>query len=332
MALLKPDDNAEKTFQMTEVPATAPLLPSLSPRYNSVPRRYEETKPFVVQDFTHRKILDIGNLLHKKTLNIAEQDKLIAVREAEQAVWNQAELRKEDALRQAKIQADADLAKAIKRIKKQHEKALKEEALKVEGLMQKKALQEKQEERKQADQRLQEAVRATEERCHQELLDAVAAARLEEQQSAAHEAAKVAKHNAEKLAQAMKEASDQKKRALENLKQKMLKEKEDAVAEARLQEQKIAATKLAETKQDYDNQIRLLNLEIEQRNGEIKRLNGELKDMEKQKMLTEKQLFGLREEFQNFINSAYGYEEGEADYLMPDVKAVMDKFNLSEEK
>ena len=32
-------------------------LPALVPRYNGVPRRYEETKPAYVQNFTHKRIV-----------------------------------------------------------------------------------------------------------------------------------------------------------------------------------------------------------------------------------------------------------------------------------
>lgn len=36
-------------------------FPQLAPRYQGMPRRYEETKPVVIQDFTHRKI--VGKLI-----------------------------------------------------------------------------------------------------------------------------------------------------------------------------------------------------------------------------------------------------------------------------
>lgn len=60
--------------------------------------------------------------------------------------------------------------------------------------MQKLMLEQVQETREEGERMLREAVRKTEERCHQELLQAVAEARLEEQQAAAAKAAKVAKY------------------------------------------------------------------------------------------------------------------------------------------
>lgn len=40
-------------------------LPTL-PRYSGVPKRYEETRPVLIQDFSHRRILGRG--LHNLTL------------------------------------------------------------------------------------------------------------------------------------------------------------------------------------------------------------------------------------------------------------------------
>ena len=41
----------------TEEPVVLPYLTSPETRYNAVPRRYEETRPVVVQNFAHRKII-----------------------------------------------------------------------------------------------------------------------------------------------------------------------------------------------------------------------------------------------------------------------------------
>jgi predicted metal-dependent RNase len=66
--------------------------------------------------------------------------------------------------------------------------------LKVEMAMQKLAIEQVKQERAEAEERLKEAVRKTEVRCHQELVDAVEKAREEEKNTAAEEAAKVAKY------------------------------------------------------------------------------------------------------------------------------------------
>lgn len=72
--------------------------------------------------------------------------------------------------------------------------ALKEEALKVEMAMQKLAIEQVKQERAEAEERLKEAVRKTEVRAHQELVEAVEKARDEERKIAAAEAVKVAKY------------------------------------------------------------------------------------------------------------------------------------------
>lgn len=46
-------------------------FPQLTPRYHGVPRRYEETRPVVIQDFTHRKIIgeicELWNIIYCTT-------------------------------------------------------------------------------------------------------------------------------------------------------------------------------------------------------------------------------------------------------------------------
>jgi predicted metal-dependent RNase len=70
---------------------------------------------------------------------------------------------------------------------------LQEEALRVESIMQQLAIEQVKEERLEGEKRLAAAVNATQERCHQELLTAVAAVRAEEKDIAAKEAARKAK-------------------------------------------------------------------------------------------------------------------------------------------
>lgn len=65
--------------------------------------------------------------------------------------------------------------------------------MKVEMAMQKLAIEQVKQERAEGEKRLQKAVKETEERCHNELLAAVAKAREEEKQLAAEEAARVEK-------------------------------------------------------------------------------------------------------------------------------------------
>ena len=60
--------------------------------------------------------------------------------------------------------------------------------------MQKLAIEQVRQERAEAEERLKEAVRKTEVRCHQELVEAVEKARHEERKIAAAEAIKVAKY------------------------------------------------------------------------------------------------------------------------------------------
>ena len=70
-------------------------------------------------------IIGIGNDLHRRSMEMAEQEKLKAIRVAEQAVWAEAEQIKAVALQKAREEAAVDQDKAIKKMHRIHEKALK---------------------------------------------------------------------------------------------------------------------------------------------------------------------------------------------------------------
>lgn len=62
--------------------------------------------------------------MHKKEQEKAENEKLQAIRLAEQAVWEEAEKLKAIALEKAKEDAALEQERVIRKLKKQHGKAL----------------------------------------------------------------------------------------------------------------------------------------------------------------------------------------------------------------
>ncbi|XP_053406552.1 uncharacterized protein LOC128559291 [Mercenaria mercenaria] len=97
-------------------------LPALTPR--NVPRRYEETRPVLIQGCAHSRIIGLGNELHRKEQEKAENEKLHAIRLAEKAVWEEAEKLKAIALAKANEEAAIEQERVIRKLKKQHGKAL----------------------------------------------------------------------------------------------------------------------------------------------------------------------------------------------------------------
>lgn len=63
--------------------------------------------------------------MQRRSLEVNELDKLRAIREAEQAVWAEAEQIKAEAVQRAKEEARLDQEKMLKKVSKAQEKALK---------------------------------------------------------------------------------------------------------------------------------------------------------------------------------------------------------------
>ena len=72
----------------------------------------------------HSHISGLGHELHKRELEKAELEKLKAIRAAEQAVWEQAEIIKQAALGKAREDALAEQETVVKKLKKAHAKAI----------------------------------------------------------------------------------------------------------------------------------------------------------------------------------------------------------------
>lgn len=70
-------------------------------------------------------ILGIGHELQRRSLELSELEKLRAIREAEQAVWAEAEQIKAEAVQRAREDARYDQEKMLKKVSKAQEKALK---------------------------------------------------------------------------------------------------------------------------------------------------------------------------------------------------------------
>lgn len=292
-------------------------LPQLMSR--TVPRRYEETRPVYIQGCAHSKILGLGQELHRKEVEKAENEKLQAIRAAEQAVWEEAEKIKAVALAKAQEDAALEQERVIKKLKKQHGKALLEEALKVEMAMQKLAIEQVKQERLEGEERLRKAVKETEERLKKELEAAVASARAEEKLAAKAEAELVAQQNKVKFDVAMMEKRREKEEALEKLRDEKDLEKANRVRDAEGRERRIAKEKIDSITGQFEAVIAGLRKDIEAKENEIRKLNSQLMETERQKAEVEKCLLDTRKDFQDFIDNLPPYHKMQADFMLPRV-------------
>lgn len=298
---------------------TSLALPAVNPRQNTVPKRYEETRPVQIQGFAHTKIIGLGQELYRQAVEKADHEKQTAVRLAEQAVFEEAEQLKAIALTKAREDAAIEHEKSTKKLKKAHEKAMKEEALRVEMEMTKLAIEQVKEERTEGEKRLRKAVVETEEKCYQQRLAAVAEARNEEKKIAADEASRVARANQQKFDNAMSQAAADKQQALRDLQHEKDIEKAKAVQDAEARERRMAREKSESVSRQYEAVINDLRNEIENNKREIQNLDDTIVDKEKLIDTLKTCVLETRKDFQDFIDSLPPYDKRQAEFMIPRV-------------
>ncbi|XP_006815474.1 uncharacterized protein C6orf163-like [Saccoglossus kowalevskii] len=289
---------------------------ALSPRYNGIPLRYEDSKPVQVQEYAHTTIVRIGDTIHKDLLDELENDKKQTIEAAKAAVWQEAEQIKADALEKSRQYAKIDREKAINNLKKVHEKALKEEALRVEGEMQKLTIDQVTAEREMGEKKVTQAIAKTKNEGVLAKTKAVREARCEEKKIAKDAAEILAKQVAQREEETAKRVAEEKQKALKELQDKLVREKERAVSETMNRERKVAAAEVASIKAAHSQQVNYLEYQIRTHYINHQEALKEITRLEKEKAQLQEEYTELKQEFQSFINKSSGFEEGQADFLL----------------
>ncbi|XP_022091891.1 uncharacterized protein C6orf163 homolog [Acanthaster planci] len=289
---------------------------ALSPRYDGIPLRYEESKPVQTQIYTHQNILDIGQNIHVQWEVQVENEKERAVSAAQHKVWQEAEHMKNVALEKSRELAKEEMEKAVTDLKRSHEKSLKEEALRVEGIMSKQATEQVRQEKETGEKILRETVEKVRAQGLKEKEEAVSQARKEEVEIARKEAERVARVTADREAKTAKVNAQEKAEALATLEEKMKRERMNAVQTAQMEERHVAAVELGRVKSAHQ-------LEIEKLQETIQKLelrNEETLTVVEQECQEKKQweakYHNLKDSFQLFINKTKGFDPGQADFLL----------------
>ena len=115
----------------------------------------------------------------------------------------------------------------------------------------------------------------------------------------------------------MEEAEQLKLKALSELTERKDKERLEALARARREEQQSAAKRLADLKCLYEQQMNILKTNLQHRKEAIARLKNSLEHMESLKLRAEKELWDTRRSFQEFIDKTKGFDHGQAEFLIP---------------
>ncbi|XP_076471094.1 uncharacterized protein C6orf163 homolog [Babylonia areolata] len=292
-------------------------FPQLAPRYQGMPRRYEETKPVVIQDFTHRKILGIGYDIQSRLLDRLEREKTEAIEATEVATWEKAEKKKHSAVKKVRDEAAKKIEKALEQQSKDHEQRIKEEVIRVEMAMQKLAIEQVQEERAKGEKQLAQAVQQVEERCATELEQAVAQARQEERDVAA-ENIKVLNEKHEALIEDLRKAhvvDIAQELALLTVKKDQ--ERDEAVQKAREYEQKLTKDIVSKMTAKFEAEIKQESEKIYDKIIQIQDLKTQLDSAEKEKERLAEFLHTTRFWFQDFIDRVQQVQKGYADFILP---------------
>ncbi|XP_041368594.1 rac guanine nucleotide exchange factor JJ-like [Gigantopelta aegis] len=284
-----------------------------------IPKRYEETRSPIIQDFTHQRILCYGSEIQKKVIEKQEEEKQNVLRKSEEEVWHHAESVKNDELKKLRDQLKAEHEKTIKKLQKEKEQALKEESLKVEMQMQKLAIRQVQEERIKGEEALAKALKHAEEVAVKELHEACSAIKKHERATAEAFVTNLVEKHTREMIQLRKDASEDKKNAILQVIETKKREKEKAVKAARLEEQKIAAKNLQECKTYFESKLKKLEEIISEKDEEIKRRVKEIEKSEFLKKAVEKSLLELRVAYQEYIERTSNLNRELTDIFLPSV-------------
>ncbi|ELU16295.1 hypothetical protein CAPTEDRAFT_223684 [Capitella teleta] len=310
--------------------ASAPLRPNnitlpelLAGQPRNTNRRYEQTKPVLIQSFTHHNIVDLGKELHQRTLQRCADEQRSLVQATKEAIRAEAAKAKEEALMKAAKAAKLEQENVVTKLNRLHERDVKREILKVEADSKNLALKQLQKERDVWQSKLHDAVAAKEIELKKISEGKVEEARQEERQKAelaAREQVKI--HQAEiiRLMEENRQEREKVKLTLEELKEK---EKLAALADLKEKEQCIAQEKLNLQKHIFERQIAALTDMIKEVEGQVDSKIAIITQLHQAKRRVEKELLETRVEFEAFITSVQPYQgEPRAEYVMPPLRSM----------
>ncbi|KAL8579982.1 hypothetical protein ACOMHN_054104 [Nucella lapillus] len=292
-------------------------FPQLTPRYQGMPRRYEETKPVVIQDFTHRKIVGIGHEIQSRLLDRLEREKTEAMEATEKATWEKAEKKKNNALKKVCEEAAKKTDQALEQQSKEYEQKMKEEMIRVEIAMQKTAIEQVQEERANGEILVAQTVRQVEDRCAQDLEQAVSEARAEEQKATAENTKALTQKHEAVVEHLRKIHVVEKAQSLAQLSLKKDQEREEAVKEAHDYEQKLTKEIVTRVKAKLKAQLHQESDKIHDKLIQIENLTKQVEEVEREKERLAEFLKTTRFWFQDFIDRVQSVQKGMADYMLP---------------
>lgn len=295
-------------------------LPALT-SVHTIPKRYEETRPVKLQDFTHQQIIALGELINRQSHEKQETFSRMAVEKAVASTWEAAHQIKVEAVQEALNALQIQHEKQLKKLSRQHERRVKEEILTVETKMQNKMREALEAERKLANQKLEEAISKVKADCATQLRLAVEAAREQERETAKIQLEHAQREFESTLEDTKTVLQKEKEQALEKLKEKMNKEQVDAIKKVHGEELVIRQSALAELRAHLEMKIDSLNNKINELEKEILARDEIIVSVQSKRELLYDQLVQAQTDFQHFIDHHPRFDSGQTNYLLPNVIA-----------
>ncbi|XP_057595087.1 uncharacterized protein C6orf163 homolog [Hippopotamus amphibius kiboko] len=296
-------------------------------------KRIREYKPFKTRFYTHRDILDIGTDILNKEEKFQEAALKERIAKAEADIWAKADKRQREAVKKALEEADDMHKMKIQILKEEHQKDLQEMAAKTKIKLHQNMEEERQREHLAAEQRMVHRIQRVMMECHQEKVQAVEEARVQERRLA-QEAIQAQRRKAmEELVNAgVTVMKDQKKSV-----NQMIKEKEHEMniyyCMAQRQKQEEVQEVLQEAEKTHQATLGNVMDKLVNTQGELLSIAKQLGMMTNWKDFLEEELQETRAAFQKYIN--YTFPElspGHADFILPERKKTPSNLIIQEKQ
>ncbi|KAI0229913.1 hypothetical protein LSAT2_019674 [Lamellibrachia satsuma] len=308
---------AQKSYFAMSRPVTS-LLPALRPRvrYDGVPLRYEETKPVVIQAGAHKKILHIGEELHDREVQQLTREQEKAVYTAQEAIWEQAQSMRVEAVEKALHVAQDEHETAMKRMARSHERTLREEVARVEADADLKFREQLAQEKAESASKMAKALEEVTGKWQERLSEALEATRLMEREKATARLAEATREEDVRIEEALAELADKHEGAITDLNAHCKLSIDQAVDATKCEAAVKNEVRLANTRDLYEQQLQVLRTHIGEKNDLIGKLQAALNGLILERARLKSDLELTRNEYRAFVNSVIPVQDA-AGFLLP---------------
>ncbi|XP_067882768.1 uncharacterized protein C6orf163-like [Heterodontus francisci] len=289
-----------------------------------LPTWYKEPTHALIQQKTHKCILELGSQIHEQYMQDANNEQRQTVEETRAAILYWTKKEKEEAVKKALLQAQQEKKKEIEILKKIHMDELKKAVQKAEAKMLWQQEQQVRKEHEEGKQRLVYEVQQTLDQCEIEKATAVAEAIEDEREVAAYTLDQVVtklKADAEIKSQLILQESLQIQKA--EYEEKIV----AAVAKAHEEEKALAEGPILILQSRHQSEIDQLRKLLCEKEVDLKEVYNQVETMTILELELETELRNTRKAFQDYINLTFpNLAPGQAEFILPPRPMCQDSF------